>query len=172
MSSKNWQDFVDEHYKAIFRFCYQFLGNKQDAEDATQQTFLKAFKSCDNLSAINSDRAWIYSVARNVCIDRKRSWKSYLNFIGLYNQSDLMDRQDDLSLTLRVLINKLPLKQREVFILRHWHDFSTEETGKLLGINSGTVKSHLKRAVDCLKIELTKDFTACKPDVDSARQST
>ena len=66
--------------------------------------------------------------------------------------------QSELGMTLHKLVARLSQRQREVFILRHWHGFSTEETAEQLGLNCGTVKSHLKRAIDHLKHELASEW--------------
>lgn len=153
----DWETFVNEHYSKIYGFIYQFLGSKADAEDATQEAFLRAYKSYSSLREPSSAKAWIYSIARNVCIDKSRWWKRYTATISNLDREDTANpKTTELTLTLRKLINELPIKQREVFILRHWHDFDTKETAKLLSISEGTVKSHLKRAIDKIKKDLEK----------------
>ena len=152
-----WDEFVEQYYNPIFRFCFQILGSREEAEDLTQDTFFKAYKSFATLEKPESAKYWIYSIARNGCIDRKRWWKRILLQDTLSDELPANSGQPDLSITLRKLIQKLPQKQREVFVMRHWHGFSTEETARALGIDPGTVKSHLKRAIDKLKRQLSSD---------------
>ncbi|MCB0334392.1 MAG: RNA polymerase sigma factor [Bdellovibrionales bacterium] len=152
---RDWESIVTEYYDPLYRYCYQYHGNRADAEDATQQTFLKAYQSLDSLQQDSSLKAWLYSIARNVCIDRSRRWKRFLQLLPSVQEDPLVEpKLTTLSRGLLELIQALPTKQREVFILRHWHDFSTDEVASLLSISNGTVKTHLKRAVDTLRKEL------------------
>ena len=151
----NWDEFVAEYYAPIYRFCFHILGSREEAEDLPQDTFFKAYKSFSSVTKQESIRSWIYSIARNGCIDRKRWWKRFLP--ASHEVEDLRSTPEspDLSMTLSKLVSALPQKQREVFVLRHWHGFSTSEVADFLKIDEGTVKSHLKRAVDKLKVQLT-----------------
>ena len=154
-----WDEFVENFYSPIYRFCFHILGSREEAEDLTQETFLKAFKNFSSINKQDSAKYWIYSIARNGCIDRKRWWKRLLLQDATTEEIAAPGREPDISLTLSKLIAALPQKQREVFILRHWHGFSTEEVAEFLKIDGGTVKSHLKRAVDKLKAQLEDNQT-------------
>lgn len=152
---QNWEDFLDRYYDRIYRYCFFFFGgNAADAEDATQVTFVKAWKSFGALRTREAEKAWVYSIARNTCLDRKRWWKRFLNFRDQLEVDSYTLPVGTVSPSLLRLIHELPARQREVFLLRHWHEFSTEETAGQLDISAGTVKSHLKRAVDTLRAKL------------------
>lgn len=151
-----WERFVYEYYQDIYSFCFQFTGNQHDAEDATQATFLKAWNKFSTLQDQSAARGWLYSIARNSCLDQCRWWKRFLGFKKTLPVEHNISGDSDLARHLEKLIAALPLKQREVFILRHWQGFSTRETASLLGISSGTVKSHLKRAVDSLRKDIVE----------------
>ncbi len=154
-TNRDWDTIVEQYYDSLYRYCYQFHGNRADAEDATQQAFLKAYQSLGSLQKEASLKAWLYSIARNVCIDKTRRWKRFLQLLPAVQPDTLVEpRLTALGKGLLELIQALPTKQREVFILRHWHDFSTAEVASLLSLSSGTVKTHLKRAVDSLRREL------------------
>jgi RNA polymerase sigma-70 factor, ECF subfamily len=156
----DWNSIIEDYYDRIYAYCFQFLGSPADAEEATQDTFLKAYRSRTKLKQASSIKSWIYSIACRTCIDRKRWWKRQLNFLNLnlsagdQPPAEAAAPNPDLKLFLRDLISNLPAKQKEVFLLRHWHNFSTAETAALLGISAGTVKSHLSRAVDNIKSEI------------------
>lgn len=151
----SWDTFIDDHYSGIYRYCCQFTGNPTEAEDLTQEIFLKAHKSFQTLREQKASKAWIFTIARNTCIDRARWWKRFFRTLNeVEPQQSTEPQENELTITLRKLISELPEKQREVFILRHFHGFSTEETATLLKISDGTVKSHLKRAIDKLRTAL------------------
>lgn len=142
-----------KYYPAIFRFCLQMLRNKADAEDAVQTTFLKAQKSIQLLQSETAIKPWLYQIARNSCLDHyrvitqiKKSLKTIFfesSYEPYYPETPLLR-----------LIQELPLKQREVFILRHLHEFSTKETAEFLNLDEGTVKSHLSRSIKQLRLKL------------------
>lgn len=151
-----WEEFVERYYKQIFAFCCHYLGRKAEAEDATQSTFMKAFSKLEELREPLKERAWIYAIARNCCVDQTRFWKRMIVGLALTIEPEQIFT-GEISLSIQQTLAKLPRMQREVFILRHWHDFSTIETAEFLGLQTGTVKTHLKRAVDRMKLELTDD---------------
>ncbi|MBX7138253.1 MAG: RNA polymerase sigma factor [Oligoflexia bacterium] len=150
----NWEQFVETYYRSIFNYCQQYLANYAEAQDVTQDVFLKCYQKRDSLRDAAAERSWVYSVARNACADKRRWYKRFATMLtGLEVEgSDLPGT--GLSLTLRKLILDLPTRQREIFILRHFHDFSTADVAALMGITPGTVKTQLKRAVDKLKLQL------------------
>ena len=169
----NWEEIVSNYYDAIYRYCYQFHGNRADAEDATQQTFVKAYQSLPTLQSESALKSWLYSIARNICIDRKRRIKKFFALLPMIKSDDIIEPQlSGLSKGLLNHIQALPIKQREVFILRHWHDFSTDEVANMLSISNGTVKSHLKRAIDKLRAALEPELgkTTELPDEPSQKK--
>jgi RNA polymerase sigma-70 factor (ECF subfamily) len=91
-------------------------------------------------------------------IDKQRWWK---RFGAKQDSSDLCDLKasavNEPAIFILKHLAKLPLRQREVFVLRHWHGFSTTECAKLLNIGEGSVKSHLSRAVAGLKKALSEN---------------
>lgn len=148
------------HYDQIYRFCVAMLGNLDEGLDATQNIFQKAHRGFSGVRKSDSVKSWLYQIARNECIDRKRWWNRTVFALKTLNRE--LERpktsNQELSVIVTELVQRLPERQREVFILRHWHEYSTEETAKLLGIDIGTVKSHLSRAIASLKAELTGEF--------------
>lgn len=152
-----WESIVEEHYQKIYAFTYFFARSREEAEDLTQEAFLKAYKSRSSLRERESVKSWLYTITRHVCIDRKRWWKRIAEVALGDREQRAAEQHPEDAMTLKKLVRELPDRQREVFVLRHWHGFSTEESAKLLGINEGTVKSHLSRAIEKLKQGLTPE---------------
>lgn len=147
MRRDNWEKIVEETYEEIYRFSLRMLNSPEDARENTQDTFLRAFRSLKGDEPQTQVRQWLYTIARNSCIDRRRWWNRWRNFIS---QHAVEVKGHESRVDWEPIFN-LPQRQREVFILRHWHGFSTEETAQILGISDGAVKSHLKRAIGKLK---------------------
>lgn len=154
MTEREWEDFISRYYESIYSFCFHYTGRHEDAEDVTQEVFLRAFSAKARVR--ENERAWLYSIARNRCADRYRSLKRFVSFLGGLEQRDEAEEAGELGSVRRALV-ALPKRQKEVFILRHWHGFDTAETAKLLQIEEGTVKSHLKRAIESLRRELLSE---------------
>lgn len=150
-----WEKLAGEHYAVIYRYSLHLSGSKSDAEDITQETFLRARKA-KTTPEPEGERRWLYTIARNITIDRQRWWNRW----GNSRDAELDQKQSDgspMEPTTFILkhLAVLPLRQREVFILRHWHGFSTTECADFLHISVGSVKSHLSRAVAALKKIIT-----------------
>jgi RNA polymerase sigma-70 factor (ECF subfamily) len=150
----NWPEVVEEHYRSIYAFAFQFTGKRADAEDICQQTFLKALEKIDSVSDRTKIRSWLYTIARNNCIDRTRWYKKIIFKQTLEDQSVTYKADVLLSEHLLRAIQTLPRQQRAVFLLRVLHEFSTTETAETLSISTGTVKSHLARALKGLRKDL------------------
>lgn len=150
-----WNELVEQYHARIFGFCWQILGSRHEAEDAAQDCFYKAYKARRTLQAGGSVKSWLYAIARNACLDRKRWWRRWRIQLDWDSPSEGFANDSALFVELRQMIAALPARQKEVFVLRHWHGFSTVETAALLGTSEGTVKSHLSRAVAKLKQEIS-----------------
>ena len=149
-----WDDFVAQYYREIYHYALRVLGSVAEAEDVTQETFLAAYLSRDRIERLQA-RFWLYRTCRNRCIDLQRWWKRWKKRLAeMPVQSAQAGEGDSLAAEIESQIRGLPLRQREVFVLRHWQGFSTAEVAQLLGIGQGSVKSHLVRAISKLKSAL------------------
>ncbi|NCA98787.1 MAG: sigma-70 family RNA polymerase sigma factor [Clostridia bacterium] len=152
---------VQSHMARIFNVCLGLLGNRDDAEDCTQETFLKAYRSLSLYQGRSSFYTWIYRIAVNVCHDLQRSKKSHPTtsidqeneegdrLFQLPDKSPLPDEQainHELGRTLLYQISQLRPAMREVLILRDLQGLSYEEIAARLDLSEGTVKSRLFRA--------------------------
>jgi RNA polymerase sigma-70 factor, ECF subfamily len=141
---------VDRHQQPIFRFASGLLGNREEAEDVTQEAFLAAFA---NLSGYDSSRAafstWLFTIARNRCINLlKRTRPIALNEldpIGNVGSTDSIDRQE-LSQQLDRALASLPVEQRSAFVLAEIEELPYAEIARIERTSLGTVKSRIHRA--------------------------
>lgn len=146
-----WERLTGEHYAVIYRYALHLSGSKSDAEDIVQETFLKARKAKARPDS-DGERRWLYTIARNVVIDKQRWWNRWGNRQGVeFEESQSNESFSEPTTFILKHLKALPLRQREVFVLRHWHGFSTTECAEFLNIGVGSVKSHLSRAIATLK---------------------
>ncbi len=141
---------VDRHQLSIFRFAAGLLGNREEAEDVTQEAFLAAFA---NLSGYDSSRAvfstWLFTIARNRCINLlKQSRPIALNepeSIGDVAPADPIVSQE-LSQQLDRALAALPVEQRSAFVLAEIEELPYAEIARIERTSLGTVKSRIHRA--------------------------
>lgn len=150
---------VHRYKDPLVNFVYNFLGSRIDAEDVVQETFLRVFKNKHLYRDVAKFSTWIYTIAGNLAKTelrrRKRRRVFSLSQMGYENKD--YDVPDTIFTPDRVVDNKikgseirkeiddLPVKFREVVVLRDIHEFSYEEISHILNIPIGTVKSRVNR---------------------------
>jgi RNA polymerase sigma-70 factor (ECF subfamily) len=142
--------------RRVFHIAYKFTGKHDEAEDLTQEIFLKVFKSLDKFNRDADFSTWLSSVARNYCIDhyraRKREKEVLVEDALAYdlapasygNPYRALEDQDRRSLMRRGL-DQLPDKLREAVILRDLQGLTYQEMATRLALPEGTVKSRINR---------------------------
>lgn len=145
---------------AIFRMCCAYLCDKSLAEDAVQETFIKAYKKLNSLQTLDQthEKAWLMKIAINTCKDYFRgSWfrhiDRHISPADLCQPSYEMDLKDKL---LADEIMDLPRKLKEVILLFYYQDMSYEEVAKALSISRSAVYNRLVSARQRLKIVLER----------------
>ncbi len=166
-------ELVDLYKDKIFHLAYRMLGNKQEAEDVMQDTFLRVYKNLDKYDANQKFSTWIYRIATNLCIDRlrKRKWNFSLDaeisdaegldwYSMLQSEEPGPEKQILLSETqrqIRSAIGALPEKYRSVVVLRYLQDLSLQEISEVLGMPVTTIKTRVHRGREFLRKRLEKD---------------
>lgn len=168
--SSAFEELVRAYQDRIFNLCRYVLGNDHDAEDAAQDVFIKAFRNLSGFKPDASVYTWLYRIAVNTCLDRKR--KPF--FLSLFKSGESEDGGDydvpseepspeklleskQISREIQRALNKISPKLRTVIVLKEFEGLSYEEIGEVLDISLGTVKSRISRAREELK-ELLKIF--------------
>lgn len=146
-------DLVARYQSAVFNMAYRMLGDPTEAEDASQEVFVRAWNQLHTFQLDRRFSTWLLSIASHHCIDvlRRRKPSSPLDGVALYVQSDepapldtvLQGEQRDM---VRDLLNTLPDKYRSVTILRYYNDLSYEEIATMTGLTESAVKTQLHRA--------------------------
>jgi len=151
-----WDRIVQQHWRKVFNVAYKFVGKHDEAEDLTQEIFLKVFRSLDKFHRDADFGTWLSSVARNYCIDRYRASKREREVLvedalaydlapsPSGNPYRALEERDRTSLVRRGL-EQLPPKLREAVILRDLQGLSYQEMAERLALPEGTVKSRINR---------------------------
>ncbi len=167
-----FKELMRRYHDAIYHLIYRMIYDKEEIEDLTQETFIKAFASLSNFNDQYAFSTWLYKIATNHCIDyiRKRKLQTFSINKGLESEEqeysyELPDPSSETDKTLiehqrKSMINEaidaLPEKYRRVIILRHREEKDYQEIAKIVHLPVGTVKAHLFRGRELLNRYLRK----------------
>jgi RNA polymerase sigma-70 factor, ECF subfamily len=147
---------VERYQRDIYRLCYRYVNNHEDASDMAQEVFLKAYRAIGRFRGDSSFSTWLYRIAVNTCLNFRAGRRPALQEVP----DSLPDRQPGVSERLegeesaarvREAVSRLPEKQRATVILKVYHDLTHEEVAGILGSTVGTVKANLFHALGKLR---------------------
>jgi RNA polymerase sigma-70 factor (ECF subfamily) len=160
-----------ERYKtAILNFALRIVGNRADAEDVVSEVMTILLVKKDAYRPIAKFSTWIFTIARNSCVNKLRKQKNVFslwmhnNQSGEYEMLDVADQEaladhqikdKEVSVEVRKAIEKLPETQREAIVLREYQNLSYEEISQILGCSLENVKVLIFRARERLRQELS-----------------
>jgi RNA polymerase sigma-70 factor, ECF subfamily len=147
---------IASHRPELTRYCRRILGSPVDAEDAVQETLLRAWRSADGLQEPAAFRSWLYRIAGNVCIDsvnlRARQpiptddCREPLYHAAAVDPAELVLTHEELRLALTAAVHRLPPRQRAVLLLREILCWRAAEVADFLATSVAAVNSALQRA--------------------------
>ena len=161
-----WETIVRQNWRKVFNVAYKFVGKHDEAEDLTQDIFLKIFKALGTFDRRANFQTWIVSISRNLCIDHYRSVRKERQTIA--REIDAGDLQpasadrgpyaaaehQDLRAMLRQALEGLPITLRTAVVLRDLQELSYQEIADRLNLPEGTVKSRINRG----RLELARQL--------------
>jgi len=149
-------ELVEAYQRPVYNLCYRMLGDPAEAEDAAQESFLKAYRGMRRYDPQRSFSTWLLSIASHHCIDqlrRRRMPVDSLEELEPWEEVADLGPGPEKSATLReareaarALLGRLGPQDRAVVVLRYWDDLSTEEIAEALSLTVKAVKSRLHRA--------------------------
>ena len=152
-----WELIVRQYWRKVFNIAYKFVGKHDEAEDLTQEIFIKIFKSLSTFDRRANFQTWLISVSRNLCIDHYRSVRKERETIDRQvDPNELtpastdpgpmaaLEQRDRVTL-LRQALGQLPDTLRTAVLMRDIQEMSYQEIADKLGLPEGTVKSRINR---------------------------
>jgi RNA polymerase sigma-70 factor, ECF subfamily len=157
---------VEAYQSQVYNLAYRMLRQRQDAEDAAQETFLRAFRQLSTYRPEQRFSSWLLAIASHYCVDqlrrRKFLWLSLEDVPIIGNLISREPQPESAALAaekrdeMAVLLNCLPPQYRLVTVLRYNYDLPTAEIAAIVGSTDGAVKTQLCRARDMLAAEIRK----------------
>lgn len=161
-----FEQLVLEHQEAVFRLAYLFLGDAAEAEDAAQETFIRAHRVLSTFDVSRPLRPWLLRIVANLALNRRRAAGRYFaalrRWVFAVPEPSLHVEVESARLweaqTLWEAVQRLNPKDQEVIYLRYFLELSVSETAQVLGVEDGTVKSRLSRALERLRGVVQQDY--------------
>ncbi len=174
---RDFGSWMASEQKRIYLLCKRLLQDADEADSATQDVFLKAFKALNKGSQAGLDHPekWVTRIAVNTCLDRLRShsWKIFRKRPSPQDEDVILSMAagrepnaeaqlfaKQIQQRLEKALGKLSDRQRAVFTLRHYDALSLDEIAEILKLDTGTVKAHLFRALGKLREELKELYVS------------
>lgn len=156
--SQAFERLLDEYRDKVFRLACSLLHDPTSAEDATQDIFLRIWKALPGFRGDSSLSTWIYAIARNVCLTRRRIAAAHRTFtLDEARAAEIPARATPAGADseMQALIARLPSRYRDVLVLFYLEDRSYQQVALALDLPMGTVKTYLHRAKQELALLLS-----------------
>lgn len=162
---------------AVYGLAYRMLGGPQDAEDASQEIFLRAYLNLARFDQTRRFSTWLLSIASNYCVDRLR--RQRLTWLTLDDVAFTLTSpqrgpegsalQRERRETVQQALETLPEGYRLVTLLRYWHDLSYQEIAEATGLTESTIKTRLHRARHMMAERLSlHGVDLCEPETTTS----
>lgn len=152
-----FNEFYKRNFATVYRVCYIYMQDPQDAEDCTEDTFLKAMSSEMSFKDEKHERSWLAVVAGNICKDKlKHWWRKKTEDIADHEDISVNDSYADDTVLTAVMA--LPAKYKVVVYLYYYEGYKTDEIAKKIKKPASTVRNLLRDARNKLKITLGDDI--------------
>ena len=174
-----WDTIVRQHWRRVFNVAYKFVGRHDQAEDLTQDVFLKLYRSLGTFDRRANFQTWLISVSRNLCIDYYRSSRKEREAVNRdIDPNELtpvahgpsvhaqLEQRDRVTM-LRAALDALPPTLRTAVMLRDIQEKTYQEIAAELRLPEGTVKSRINRG----RTELARQIRRLREEQDAVRQS-
>ena len=147
---------VERYQRDVYRLCYRYVNDHQDANDLAQESFLKAYRALGRFRGDSAFSTWLYRIAVNACLNfraARQPQAAELPEALPARDEGALERleSDERAAEVRAAVARLPEKQRATLILKVYQELSHEEVAKVLGSSVGTVKANLFHALGNLR---------------------
>lgn len=167
-----FRELVEQNKKMVYYLAFDLTGNREDAEDISQEVFLKAFRSLDKFRGDSKFSTWLYRITVNTCLsnrrkkmnkatqteenmDELRNTAAAAGNISSGNNPEKIVESGLIQQNIEKALYKLSGREKTVFVMRNYNELSFEEISEILELKAGTVRSLNFRALQKLRKELS-----------------
>jgi len=153
-----WGEIVRRYKEAVFGVALSILRNRADAEDATQEAFIRAYERLDRYDLSRKFSTWLLTVTANVAKNMLRRRRRHDPLPRLHQAPDPADAvwKEEMEEAVREVVWSLPETYRAPMVLRYWHELDLAEIAQILGLRLGTVKTRLHRGRALVRARLAE----------------
>ena len=152
-ANEDFEAFYDRNYKLVYRICFTYMKNAHDAEDCTEDVFVKVLTGNYTFEDDEHEKKWLTVVAINLCKDRLKHWwrkaTTSIDDCGELQANDSFEIDETLSIVMT-----LPPKYKDVIYLHYYEGYQTDQIATMLKRNPSTVRNQLRDARAILKEKL------------------
>lgn len=150
---------VERYQRDVYRLCYRYVNNHEDASDIAQEAFIRAYKAIGRFRGDSAFSTWLYRIAVNACLNFRAARRPPADELPEAlpdHGTPALERlvRDERARRVRQAVTTLPERQRATLILKVYHDLSHDEVARILGSTVGTVKANLFHALANLRKRL------------------
>lgn len=165
-NSQAFGSLVELYQRPVYNLCYRMLSNAEDAEDAAQETFFRAYKALKRYDRSRAFSTWLLSIAAHYCIDQIRRRRFQVVSVEDLPYQDIPDAEPGVESSfsrkeeqkrIRAVLEVLDPTDRAAVVMYYWYDFSYEEIADALSLTLSAVKSRLHRARRAMAMQWTKN---------------
>lgn len=147
LKNSEFESIYNRNIDTVYRICYMYMKNKTDAEDMTQNTFIKYLKYNPTFENIEHEKAWFIVTATNNCKNHFKTWWHKNTYLDDEFEVASKDSNDE---TLLLVLN-LPTKYKQVIYMYYYEGYTTVEIAKMLNTKESTIRTHLLKGRQILK---------------------
>ena len=159
-------ELYDAYADRIYHYLMVFLGSKEDAEDALQETFIRLARKCQRLAKVENLSAYVFTIARNEAL-RLAGRRTHRKTLTITTQTQCLFEKaaaynslnEDYVEAATLALNRLEPELREIVELKHFADLTLREIADVTGCPQGTVATRYRTALEKMRMILTKDFS-------------
>ena len=160
ITSEEFSCIYEENRHSILRMCYMYLKDESLAQDAAQETFIKAYLKLETFKGKASINTWLSSIAINVCknILRKQKAAQIISIDSVAEQASAKNSADEEHICVSAAVKNLPVQLKTVILLKYYRNLKIKEISRILKIPQTTVNYRLLKAKEILKDTLKEDI--------------
>ncbi len=145
-AEKAFAELYNRHSSRIYAYCRRFLGNKEDAQDVFQETFVRFIDSAKQDRIMTNVPAFLLKIARNLCVNAKRKDKNPVSFEDYMSVGNGNNDHSELLKLIKMAIDILPDEYKEIFVLREYNGLTYQEISEIVELPLSTIKIRIFRA--------------------------